>query len=135
MGDYTLDNLVRVYRALREAIESKTRAHEAEINELKAQQQVIHDEMLAFCNDQNLDSVRTKYGTVSRRIQTRYWTNDWDSMYRFVKENDAFQLLERRISNNNMKQFLDENPDAMPMGLQIDNKYIVQVRKPTGKGE
>jgi hypothetical protein len=131
----TIDNLVRAYRAIREAVEAKTQAYEAEINELKSQQQVIHDELLSFCNDQNLDSIKTKYGTVSRRIQTRYWTNDWESMYNFVKENDAFQLLERRISNNNMKQFLDENPDLMPMGLQVDNKYIVQVRKPTKKGD
>ncbi len=130
-----IDNLVRAYRKIRDTIEAKTRVFEAEIAELKEQQEVVTSELLAFCNDQNLDSVRTKYGTVSRRLQTRYWTSDWDSMFNFVKEHDAFSLLERRLHNANMKQFLEENPDMLPMGLQTDNKYVVQVRKPTVKGK
>jgi hypothetical protein len=63
----------------------------------------------------------------------RYWTSDWETMYRFIKENDVPQLLEQRIHNGNMKQFLQENPEAFPAGLQCDRKYVIQVRKPTNK--
>jgi hypothetical protein len=28
-----------------------------------------------------------------------------------------------------MKQFLDENPNLMPIGMNIDNKYTVTVRR------
>jgi hypothetical protein len=54
-------------------------------------------------------------------------------MYKFMQEHEAMHLLEQRIHNGNMKQFLEENPDAMPAGLQADRKYTVQVRKPTSK--
>jgi hypothetical protein len=54
-------------------------------------------------------------------------------MYKFIAENDAYHLLEKRIHNTNMKEFLEENPDALPIGLQSDRKYAVSVRKPTKK--
>ena len=77
--------------------------------------------------------MRTNAGTLSRRVQTRYWSTDWERFYQFVGDNDAFHLLEKRIHNTNMKHFLEENPDLLPVGLQVDNKYVVQVRKPSEK--
>jgi hypothetical protein len=54
-------------------------------------------------------------------------------MYRFIGENDAPFLLEQRIHNTNMRQFLEDNPEKFPAGLQNERKYAVQVRKPTAK--
>jgi hypothetical protein len=103
------------------------------MEEMRNQLDLLSAELLNFCNEQNLDSVRTPEGTISRRVQTRYWTTDWDSMYRFINENEAPFLLERRINNVNLKQFMEENPDTFPAGLQVDNKYVIYVRKPNEK--
>ena len=129
----SLDELVTKYISLRESIAAKEEEHAAELAVLKDQYDIVAAKLLAICNEQNADSIRTPYGTVSRRITSRYWTSDWESMYKFIKENDAFYLMEQRIHNGHMKQFLEENPDDMPMGLQSDRKYAVQVRKPTAK--
>lgn len=129
----TADELVAAYIKLRSAIQRKEEAHKADIENLKAQQDVISDALLGLCNEQNVEGLRTQAGTVSRRIQTRYWTNDWSSMYDFIKEHDALYLMEQRIHSGNMKQFLEENPDTLPIGLQADRKYVITVRKPTAK--
>ena len=129
----SIADLVAVYRKLRDAIAEAEETHEARIRELKEQQDLVSAELLNFCNEQNLDSVKTPVGTVSRRVQTRYWTTDWDQMNNFIMEHNAVHLLEKRIHNGNMKQFLEENPDVLPIGLQVDNKYVIQVRKPSEK--
>jgi len=54
-------------------------------------------------------------------------------MYEFIKEHDATHILEKRIHNDNMKEFLAENPDLCPNGLQSDRKYVISVRKPRAK--
>jgi len=54
-------------------------------------------------------------------------------MYLFIREHNAPELLERRIHNGNMKEFLADNPDVTPAGLQAKNKYSISVRKPTKK--
>jgi len=128
-----INDLVSAYRKLRAAITEAEEAHEAKVASLKEKLDLVSGELLGFCNEQNLDSVKTPAGTVSRRVQTRYWTTDWDQMYKFIAENDVPFILEKRIHNGNMKQFLEENPDALPIGLQVDNKYVIQVRKPSEK--
>lgn len=127
------DKLVKVYRKIRDAINEKEEAHKTEITVLKEQLDAIGAKLLDICNSQNMDSLRTPEGTVTRRAVTRYWTNDWESMYRFIKEQDAPFLLEQRIHNGNMRQFLEDNPETLPIGLNADTKYAVTVRKPTNK--
>ena len=127
------DKLVKVYRKIRDAINEKEEVHKAEIATLKEQQDKVSAALLEICNSQNVDSLRTAEGTVSRRAATRYWTNDWESMYRFIKEQDAPFLLEQRIHNGNMKQFLEDNPETLPIGLNADTKYVISVRKPISK--
>lgn len=133
MQDIKADELVLAYRKIRDAIQEKEDAHKQEIASLRIQQDLISDALLGLCNDQNLDSIRTSQGTVTRSTTTRYWTSDWESMYNFIKEQDAPYLLEQRIHNGNMRQFLEENPDQLPVGLNADTKYVIRVRKPTSK--
>jgi hypothetical protein len=129
----SLDELVAVYIKIRTAIEDKEEAHKATMAPLKDQFDIVAAKLLDVCNEQNADSIRTPAGTVSRRISSRYWTTDWESMYEFIKEHDAPFLLEQRLHNGNIRQFLEDNPDVIPAGLQSDRKYAVQVRKPTAK--
>ena len=133
MAEVPINDLVAVYRKLRSAISEAEEEYEAKVKDLKEKMEVVSAELLNFCNEQNLDSIRTPSGTVSRRVQTRYWTTDWDQMYKFIAENDVPFVLEKRIHNGNMKQVLEDNPDSLPIGLQVDNKYVIQVRKPSEK--
>ena len=128
-----LNKLVSVYLKLRDAIQEKEELHKQELQELQSEFDVVSGVLLSHCTTQNIDSIKTPVGTISRRISTRYWTSDWDSMYQFINEHDAPFLLEQRIHGSNMREFLENNPDAFPVGMQAERKYTVQVRKPTKK--
>lgn len=128
-----VEKLVAAYRKLRAAIAEEEEIFEAKVADLKEKLDYVSKELLEFCNDQNVDSIRTPAGTLSRRVQSRYWTTDWDQMYSFIEKHKVPFVLEKRIHNGNMKQFMEENPDILPVGLQVDNKYVVHVRKPTEK--
>jgi hypothetical protein len=129
MTDITPDKLVEAYINIRDAIADKN----AEVDSLKEQQKAISDRLLELCAEKNLDGFKTEYGTVNRRLSSHYWTSDWEQFYQFVKDNDAFHLLEKRIHNTNMKEFLANKPEGLPEGLQCKNEYAITVRKPTAK--
>jgi len=129
VSDYNASELADIYIKMRERI----RELEDKVKSIKEQQAMVADKMLELCNEQDANSLTTTNGTISRRLNSSYWTSDWDSFYNFVKENDAYHLLEKRIHNGNMKEFLADNPDAVPMGLQARNQYVISVRKPTSK--
>tara|TARA_R110000868_G_scaffold42717_2_gene144197 strand:- start:565 stop:720 length:156 start_codon:yes stop_codon:yes gene_type:complete len=50
-------------------------------------------------------------------------------MYEFIKEHDVPQLLDRRLNQTNLKQFMEENPDVSPKGMNVDTEYVIAVRK------
>ena len=133
LKDVPADKLVSIYRKIRAAMDEKEAAHKEEIGALKEHLDLVSGEILRICNEQNLDSLRTPAGTVTRRTVTRYWTNDWQAMYDFIMENEVPHLLEQRIHNTNMRQYIEENPDKLPVGLNADTKYAITVRKPTNK--
>jgi phage host-nuclease inhibitor protein Gam len=123
------NKLVSVYIKMRDAKDALTREYDLKINELKEQMDVVEQALLEICKSTGQDGGKTAFGTFTRTVKTRYWTNDWDSMYRFIKEHDAIQLLEQRVHQGNMKQFLQENPGTLPEGLNADARYAITVRR------
>jgi hypothetical protein len=124
-----LDKLAAIYIKIRDAKDKLTADYKQQYAALEEQMGVLETEMLETCKTMNADSIRTKAGTIIRSIKSRYWTNDWDSMYRFIKDNDAYGLLEKRLHQTHMKEFLSENPDLLPMGLNVESEYTVVVRR------
>ena len=127
--DYPADTLAEIYIKIRDKRQALQAKFDDEDLALKEQMDTVATEILVLCKENNADSIRTKAGTIIRKVDTRYWTNDRDSMYNFIKENDAYPLLERRLHQTNLKQFMEENPTKMPVGLQANSKYTVSVRR------
>jgi hypothetical protein len=129
---YDLDKLTAVYLKMRDKRDDMRREAETREKELEEQMNIIETEMLEICKQMNADSVRTPHGTIIRSVKSRYWTNDWDSMYQFIKEHDAFGLLEKRLHQTHLKEFLSENPDTFPVGVNVESSYSVVVRRSKG---
>ena len=54
---------------------------------------------------------------------------DWEAMHQFVMEHDVPEFLEKRLNQTTVRTFLEENPDAIPKGLNVDSEYVISVRK------
>lgn len=123
------DQLVSIYIKMRDTKDTIKKNMEQQINEIDEQMQVVAQQILEICKETGAESIRTAHGTAYRTIKQRFWTNDWESMHKFIRENEAMELLERRIHQTNMKQFLEEHPDLKPAGLNIDREYAVTIRR------
>jgi|TARA_R110002020_G_scaffold117827_4_gene269298 hypothetical protein len=124
-----VDKLVKVYLKIRDKRKELQIEYDKKDEYLKDTLKEVETALLDVCKETGADSLRTEFGTVSRRVSKRYWTTDWNSMYEFVKDNDQLDLLEKRIAQGNMSTYLEENPDKLPPGLNVDSKYAVTVRR------
>ena len=124
-----MDKLAAVYIKIRDKRAVAKKEFDERDKGLEEQMQIVADEMLEACKRIGADSIKTPHGTIIRSVKSRYWTNDWDSMYSFIEEQGAFGLLEKRLHQTNMKDFLSENPDLYPVGLNVENSYTVVVRR------
>ncbi len=123
------DKLVKAYVKIRDARKELADKYEKDDGDLKESLDVIEAQLLEACKAIGADSIRTQFGTISRTVKKRYWTNDWHSFYEFLKEHQALELLEKRVAQTNMATFLEDNPDLHPPGLNIDSRYSVVVRR------
>jgi len=127
--DIPADKLVSVFIKMRDKRDEISKEMEAKIAEIEEQMELIRRQLLEICKTNGADSIRTKHGTAYRTVKRRYVTNDWDNFYKFMQEHGAMELLERRIHQTNMKQFLEENPDLHPVGLNVDSEFAITIMR------
>ena len=126
-----LDKLVKIYRKLRSRLTELTQEYDTQAEVLKGQQDEIKNAIKEQMKAMGVTSVRTTEGTAVMSVKTRYYTQDWDSFKKFMIEHEAVDLLEKRIAQLNMAQFLEENPGVVPPGLNSTSEFDISVRKPT----
>ena len=126
-----LDKLVKIYRKIKMEIDTLTQEYDTKVETLKSQQDEIKFEIKDQMKALGVTSVKSPFGTVSMILKTRYNTNDWSSFKDFILEHSAVDLLEKRVAQTNMAQFLEENPGVVPPGLNSVTEFEIRITKPT----
>lgn len=127
--DMSVDRLTGVYIKIRDARTALAAKFKAEDGELQEQLEQVKRALLDYCETNGLESARTSAGTFYRTVKTRYWTSDWESVYKFVIDNNMPELFEKRLNQGMLKELIDEDPDFALPGLNSDSEYVITVRK------
>lgn len=124
------EQMVDAYLAIRGERERLLHEYEANDARLKEDLAKIEAALLGVCNEINADSIKTTNGTVIRKLNERFYCSDWDNFRKYVLENEAVELLERRIHQSNFKQHLSETEqDGLPPGVNVMREFGITVRK------
>jgi hypothetical protein len=121
-----MDRLARVYVKMR----SRIGELESEIDKIKSQQDEVAAAMKDLLRATGGTTLKTPHGTVTLKTSKRFYATDWDAMHQFILDNQVPQLLEKRIAQTNMSQFLEANPTLVPPGLNTTSETSVSVTKP-----
>ena len=106
---------------------------EQQITDIKVQKDKVDLALNEACRTLNVSSLKTNVGTLSRTLKTRYWSNDWNSMYEFILENRLPEFFEKRLVQSAIKEYLEQNPGKTPPGLQATSEYTVRITKSRNK--
>jgi hypothetical protein len=130
MSEFNTEELVEAYINIRNQREKLLREYEEADRALKSELQQLDVALLEICNNINADSIKTGHGTVSRRLNEKFYCTDWDHFYKFVIDNEAPQLLEKRVAQSNFREFLSQHSgDGLPPGINTMREFVISVRK------
>ena len=130
MSEVNAEELVEAYIAIRNKRAQLLQQYEAEDGRLKEDLSKLEAALLSVCNSINADSIKTKHGTAMRKLNERFFCEDWDNFRKFVLENEALELFEKRIHQGNFKQYMAENEaDGLPPGVNVMREFAITVRK------
>ena len=125
----SVEKLTRTYIKIRDRHAQLSAKFKEEDEGLKAQQDKVKRALLDYCKEQDVESVRTSAGLFYRSVKKRYWTSDWESMHKFILEHEAPEFLEKRLNQTAVREFLEENPDILPPGLNVQSEYTISIRR------
>tara|TARA_R110000822_G_scaffold6383_3_gene27033 strand:- start:323 stop:721 length:399 start_codon:yes stop_codon:yes gene_type:complete len=123
------EKLTKVYLKIRNKKAELSAEFKQQDDALGIQLDKVKAALLDYCKEQGLESVKTSEGLFYRSVRTRYWTSDWESMHKFILEHELPEFFEKRLNQTHVKQFLEDNPELVPKGLNTDSEYIISVRK------
>ena len=108
-------------------------------NEAKAQVKDIKENMTKLeawikekADADGVTSFKTKHGTAFLTTNDFARVADWDAMLEFIQENEAYDLLEKRVSKVAVRGYIDMNK-AVPAGVTYGTRVDINVRKPAPK--
>jgi len=124
-----VERIISTFLKIRGVKEALTKEYEAKVSDLDEQMGLLKHKLLQICKETGVTSLGTGNAVAYRTVKTRYWTNDWEKFYSFMREHGKMELLEKRIHQSHMKEFLEEKPEARPQGLQIDQEYEITIKR------
>lgn len=123
----TLDHLVSIDRKMT----AKMSELQKQLDDIESDRETVRSTIADLMKEQGVESLRTKHGTVSRTLKERYWATDWTVFNQYVLEHGAIDLLEKRVHQTNMREWIETHRDDFPPALNIERSYTISVRKPT----
>lgn len=127
--DTPIDQIVSTYIKLRDKRDMMYQDFKEKTAQIEEDMQTLKHKLVEISKETGATSFSSPAGIAYRTVKNRYWTNDWGSFYQFMQEHGAMGLLEKRIHQTSMKEFLEENPEVHPPGLHVDSEYEITIRR------
>jgi hypothetical protein len=130
----TVDTVIDTYLKLRrkkEAIESEAKEKAKGIKDNMAK---LEGWIKEQADNQGVKSFKTDHGTAFLTTTDFAQVADWDAVLGYIKENDAFDMLEKRVSKTAVRGYIEKNK-SVPSGVNYGTRIDVNVRKPVAKAD
>jgi hypothetical protein len=129
-----IGDVIRTYmklRAQKTTIEAEVKERLAE---LKAKMEKLEAFLKTQMDAQGLTSFKSEHGTAFLTTVDYANVADWDAVIAFIRDNDAYDMLEKRVSKMAVRGYI-ESAKAVPPGVNYGTKLEVNIRKPGTKSE
>lgn len=129
-----VEDVISTYMKLRgqkDSIEKETKERVAAIKEKMEKLEAWIKEQ---ADAQGVTSFKTRSGTAFLTTTDFATVADWDAMIDFVKENEAYDLLEKRVSKVAVRGYIDQTK-AVPPGVNYGTRLDVNIRKPAASAD
>jgi len=123
-----MNELVDTYIKLRDAKSQLAKQHKEKVAKIDGMIDKIEAALLEQMNTLGVESVRTEQGTAYKSTLTSATVADWDACLDFIKQNEAWEMLEKRVKKDYVTHYVEEKGD-LPPGVNIRTEVTVNVRR------
>lgn len=122
------DWLVEKYIALRDKKKEITERHKKELEPYNLNLGLMEAALLDILLSNKADNMKLKVGTFYKTTKTSAVVVKWADVLDFIREKDAWELLEARVSSTAAQAILEETKAPIP-GVEIKRETSLNVRR------
>lgn len=130
MTEPTVESVIGTYMKLRNICDQRKAAFEAEQKKDKDKMAKCEAWLQMKMHLDGVKSFNTDMGTAYKHTVEQATVVDMDALLEYVKSNDAWHLLEKRVSKTGVRALLDED-QPVPPGVNWSSGTVIHVRKPS----
>lgn len=123
-----IEDAVRSYVQLRDKKQEIDKAHKAKMAKFTELMRQLEAKILDHFNRTGLESAKTGAGTAYRSVKSSVKVDDPEIYMQFIREHDAWALLESRANKSAVETYLDEHGE-LPPGCSISKVATVNIRR------
>jgi len=129
-----IGDVIRTYMKLRDQKATLEAEIKGQVATIKAKLEKLEAYLKTQMDAQGLTSFKSDYGTAF--LTTTDYANvaDWDAVLGFIRKNEAYDMLEKRVSKIAVRGYIKELK-AVPPGVNYGTTLEVNIRKPGAKAE
>lgn len=129
-----IGDVIRTYMKLRDQKAALEGQIKDQVSVLKAKMDKLEAYLKAQMDAQGLTSFKSDHGTAFLTTVDYANVADWDAVLTFIREQGAYDMLEKRVSKTAVRGYIDSTKQVPP-GVNYGTKLEVNVRKPGAKAE
>ena len=120
--------IVEKYIALRDKKSELKAAYDGSVKEIDTAMDRVELYLLKTMQELGLESMKTPFGTPYISVRTSATVADWPAALDFIRSNEHWEMLERRVSKTFVDAYRKENDD-LPPGVNYREERVVNVRR------
>jgi hypothetical protein len=124
-----MDDAIGAYLKLRTALAALKDQHKVSEGELQSKLNKLEAFFLDFLNKSGTDNIAVRdVGTVFKQDVHSVKINDWDAALTWIKDNGAWEFLEKRLAKSAVQDFA-QSTNELPPGVELSTTVEVRIRK------
>ncbi len=124
---FTPNQLVDKLLAMRGKIEAIKKAHKAQLEPYLNAEAYLEARLMDVLNEAGVKSMRAEAGTFYTSKHSSTKVIEWEKTLAYIRENDAWELLEARVSKTAAAAIIEETQQPIP-GVEVKSTSILNVR-------
>jgi hypothetical protein len=120
--------MVEKFIALRDKTAEIRKRHQEELAKYNLVMGQLEAWLLGSLHDAKVKSMRSDHGTFFITVRTSARVASWTDALTFIRDNEAWELLEARVSSTAAQAIVLETGQAVP-GVEITREETLSVRR------
>lgn len=129
MTEPNVDTIIGKYIELRNEKQTKEAAHKAETKKIDEKLKKLEAWLHLKMSADGVKAFNTDSGTAYTTTVEQATVSDMNALLEFIKKNEAWHLLEKRVSKTGVRELLDAD-EPIPPGVNWYVTTAINIRKP-----